>query len=303
MISTLKRAAKLCALLTVATFAAAAPGFAQAPSQAQRDAIKSQCRSDYIAHCSSIPPGGEASLQCLQQNMSSLSSGCKSAVQAVAAPAESGAEDGVRSGGCGHRDRGAQGRCERGCCRHGREKAEQRADFRDPQRLPFRLSKSLRGRTDRRRAGIAMPREEQGKAFGRLREGRRRSRQRWRCACGGRRACPSDSSRSGGGGRCGSARHRAAADAAARGTVCPEVGMRWRRPLALRRCGARRRPHHTMPGRAGGFDFTRMQGRPRSVFRAINRVWPAILPHRRGIAGYSPRKARISWISRTDSAM
>ena len=90
MISTLKRAAKLCALLTVATFAAAAPGFAQAPSQAQRDAIKSQCRSDYIAHCSSIPPGGEASLQCLQQNMSSLSSGCKSAVQAVAAPAESG---------------------------------------------------------------------------------------------------------------------------------------------------------------------------------------------------------------------
>ena len=88
MINALKRAAKLWALLAAATFATAAPGFAQAPSQAQRDAIKSQCRSDYIAHCSSIPPGGEASLQCLQQNMSSLSSGCKSAVQAVAAPAE-----------------------------------------------------------------------------------------------------------------------------------------------------------------------------------------------------------------------
>src|SRR5216683_2270305 len=92
MINTLKRAAKLWALLAAATFAAAAPGFAQAPSQAQRDAIKSQCRSDYIAHCSSIPPGGEASLQCLQQNMSSLSSGCKGAVQAVAAPAEPKAE-------------------------------------------------------------------------------------------------------------------------------------------------------------------------------------------------------------------
>jgi hypothetical protein len=88
MINTLKRAAKLWALLAAATFATAAAGFAQAPSQAQRDAIKSQCRSDYIAHCSSIPPGGEASLQCLQQNMSSLSSSCKSAVQAVAAPAE-----------------------------------------------------------------------------------------------------------------------------------------------------------------------------------------------------------------------
>jgi hypothetical protein len=88
MINALKRAAKLWALLAAATFATAAPGFAQAPSQAQRDAIKAQCRSDYMAHCSSIPPGGEASLQCLQQNMSSLSSGCKSAVQAVAAPAE-----------------------------------------------------------------------------------------------------------------------------------------------------------------------------------------------------------------------
>ena len=87
MINTLKRAAKLWALLAAATFATAAPVFAQAPSQAQRDAIKSQCRSDYIAHCSSVPPGGEASLQCLQKNMSSLSSSCQSAVRAVAAPA------------------------------------------------------------------------------------------------------------------------------------------------------------------------------------------------------------------------
>src|SRR6266481_5248546 len=92
MINTLKRAAKLWALLAAATFATAAPGFAQAPSQAQRDVIKSQCRSDYIAHCSSIPPGGEASLQCLQKNMSSLSASCKSAVQAVEAPAEPKAE-------------------------------------------------------------------------------------------------------------------------------------------------------------------------------------------------------------------
>src|SRR4030088_1775764 len=92
MINTFKRRAKLWALLAAATFATAAPGFAQAPSQAQRDAIKSQCRSDYIAHCSSIPPGGEASLQCLQKNMSSLSSGCKGAVQAVEAPAAPKAE-------------------------------------------------------------------------------------------------------------------------------------------------------------------------------------------------------------------
>ena len=80
MINTLTRAAKLAPLLAAgAIFATAA--LAQAPSQAQRDAIKAQCRSDYMAHCSSVPPGGEASLQCLQKNMSSLSSSCQSAVE------------------------------------------------------------------------------------------------------------------------------------------------------------------------------------------------------------------------------
>ena len=80
MINTLKRATKLAPWFSVAAIlATAAPAFAQAPSQAQRDAIKSQCRSDYMAHCSSVPPGGEASLQCLQKNMSSLSSSCQSA--------------------------------------------------------------------------------------------------------------------------------------------------------------------------------------------------------------------------------
>ena len=88
MINTLKRATKLAPWLSVAAIlATVAPAFAQAPSQAQRDAIKSQCRSDYMAHCSSVPPGGEASLQCLQKNMSSLSSSCQSAVRAVEAPA------------------------------------------------------------------------------------------------------------------------------------------------------------------------------------------------------------------------
>ena len=87
MINTLTRVATLGALMIVTICAGAAPANSQAPSQAQRDAIKSQCRSDYMAHCSSVPPGGEASLQCLQKNMSSLSSGCQSAVRAVEAPA------------------------------------------------------------------------------------------------------------------------------------------------------------------------------------------------------------------------
>lgn len=92
MINALTRAATLGAVMTVAIIASAAPAFSQAPTQAQRDAIKSECRSDYMAHCSSIPPGGEASLQCLQKNMSSLASGCQSAVKAVEAPAAPKAE-------------------------------------------------------------------------------------------------------------------------------------------------------------------------------------------------------------------
>src|SRR3954470_7940393 len=87
MINTLTRAATLGAAMTAAILITAAPAFSQAPSEAQRDAIKSQCRSDYMAHCASVPPGGEASLQCLQKNMASLSSGCQGAVRAVEAPA------------------------------------------------------------------------------------------------------------------------------------------------------------------------------------------------------------------------
>ncbi|WP_431015892.1 cysteine rich repeat-containing protein [Bradyrhizobium pachyrhizi] len=87
MINALTRATKLSAWLALAAFMSTAPALSQAPTQAQRDAIKSQCRNDYIAHCSSVPPGGEASLQCLQKNMASLGPGCASAVKAVEAPA------------------------------------------------------------------------------------------------------------------------------------------------------------------------------------------------------------------------
>jgi hypothetical protein len=88
MINTLKREPMLVASLAVVMLTMAAPAFSQAPTDAQRSAIRSQCRADYQAHCASVPPGGAASLQCLQQNMSSLSPGCQGAVRAVDATAE-----------------------------------------------------------------------------------------------------------------------------------------------------------------------------------------------------------------------
>src|ERR1700733_9350581 len=92
MINTSRRAATLWALAISATFAAPIPAFSQAPTDAQRSAIRSECRADYEAHCASIPPGGMASLQCLQKNMSSLAPGCQSAVRAVGSPSEGKAE-------------------------------------------------------------------------------------------------------------------------------------------------------------------------------------------------------------------
>src|SRR6478735_4075902 len=87
MFNTLKHASARGALLAAALFATAAGAFAQAPTEAQKSAIRSACRSDFIAHCSSVTPGGVEAYQCLQKNMSSLSSGCQTAVRAVEAAA------------------------------------------------------------------------------------------------------------------------------------------------------------------------------------------------------------------------
>src|SRR5215470_4990671 len=88
MIDTPRRAAPIWASMVVTTFMIASPALSQGPTDAQRAAIKAQCRSDYIAHCSSVPPGGAASLQCLQKNMANLSASCQSAVRAVEASVE-----------------------------------------------------------------------------------------------------------------------------------------------------------------------------------------------------------------------
>ncbi|TKT70106.1 hypothetical protein YH63_000965 [Afipia massiliensis] len=83
MISTLKRVAALWTLAAMVIFAVATPAVSQQPTDEQRNAIRSACRADYEANCASVPPGGAASLQCLQKNMSKLSGSCKQAVNAI----------------------------------------------------------------------------------------------------------------------------------------------------------------------------------------------------------------------------
>lgn len=84
MFDTLKRDALLCVLVPSLIFAFSTSSSAQ-PTDVQKEAVREACRSDFMAHCSSVTPGGEAALQCLARNMSSLSSGCQSAVKAIEA--------------------------------------------------------------------------------------------------------------------------------------------------------------------------------------------------------------------------
>src|ERR1700688_3413470 len=92
MFNTLRRNATLFTSMTTIMLGLAAPALSQASTDAQRSAIRSNCRADYQAHCSSVPPGGAESLQCLQKNMASLSAGCQGAVRAVEPPAAPKAE-------------------------------------------------------------------------------------------------------------------------------------------------------------------------------------------------------------------
>jgi hypothetical protein len=66
-----------------------APAAAQQPTQAQRDAVRASCRSDFMANCAGVQPGGKEALECLMRNEPQLSASCRSAVNAIATPASS----------------------------------------------------------------------------------------------------------------------------------------------------------------------------------------------------------------------
>lgn len=59
---------------------------AQSPTKAQQDAIRSNCRSDFMRNCSSVPRGSREALECLMQNKAKVSGGCQGALNAISAP-------------------------------------------------------------------------------------------------------------------------------------------------------------------------------------------------------------------------
>jgi hypothetical protein len=74
-----------CATLAILSFAALGAAQAQV-TDAQKSAIRSNCRSDFMSKCSGVTPGGHEALECLQKNLATLAPGCKAAVSAIAPP-------------------------------------------------------------------------------------------------------------------------------------------------------------------------------------------------------------------------
>jgi len=70
-------------MLILALGLCADAALAQQPTDAQKNAIRNNCRSDYMANCSSVTPGGIEALQCLQRNSAKLSAACRGAVAAI----------------------------------------------------------------------------------------------------------------------------------------------------------------------------------------------------------------------------
>jgi len=81
--STPMRAAVYVVPLIVGLFGGAGIAVAQESTPDQQSAIRSNCRSDFMANCSFVPRGGKEALQCLKDNVAKLSSGCQQAVKAV----------------------------------------------------------------------------------------------------------------------------------------------------------------------------------------------------------------------------
>ena len=77
------RSAVYVALLIADSLGTAHLAVAQEPTPDQQSAIRSNCRSDFMANCSGVPRGGKEAMQCLKDNVAKLSSGCQQAMKAV----------------------------------------------------------------------------------------------------------------------------------------------------------------------------------------------------------------------------
>ena len=80
--SSIRMGAIAAASVTLQLLLAAGSANAQ-PTAEQQNALRNNCRSDFMSNCSGVTPGGAEALQCLQRNVAKLSAGCQGAVNAL----------------------------------------------------------------------------------------------------------------------------------------------------------------------------------------------------------------------------
>ena len=109
----------ICILVLAAALCGAGQTAAQQPSEDQIAAVKSNCRSDFMAKCWGVPRGGTEAFRCLKKNLASLSAPCQQAVQAAIAAATpkapSAAPAPAKPGGCTGSASTAVGHCSPSC--------------------------------------------------------------------------------------------------------------------------------------------------------------------------------------------
>ena len=95
------RSAVYVALLIAGSLGTAHLAVAQEPTPDQQSAIRSNCRSDFMANCSGVPRGGKEAMQCLKDNVAKLSSGCQRAIGGHAGAGRQATSSTCHSGACG----------------------------------------------------------------------------------------------------------------------------------------------------------------------------------------------------------
>ena len=195
MINTLRRAAALWASMAIILFAAATPAHSQAPTDAQRSAIRSQCRVGLRGPLRQHPAGrqGVAAMLAAKHVEPLIRLPGGGACRRSAGDAESGVRTSERrpsppqppqQPSLTPRPRLRQRPPKRLPLQSRRQapgqKAQQRAGGSDTKRVPQRLSAKLRRRADRGRRGIELSGKEQGEPLGQLSESRQCGRRRCR---------------------------------------------------------------------------------------------------------------------------
>jgi len=85
-------------VIALAAALAALPAIAaEMPSEAQKEALRSDCRDDFLKHCEGVEPGGKEALVCLVDHQADVSEACKTALGPV--EQETGIEPPAGSGG------------------------------------------------------------------------------------------------------------------------------------------------------------------------------------------------------------